>query len=105
MSENRDEVVRRIEDAPSGLAYVMRKHDAVFYRESGSEYIIDVPRRSRSGKPDHRVYERWTISKREVQLMTDDLDSGVPPMRFDARPANQKAPARSLKGWGGKRTR
>lgn len=97
-----NEVVHRIEEASSGLAYVMRKHDAVFYWESGGQYILDVPRRTRSGKPDHRASEQWTISKKVVELMSSDLDKGVPPMRFDAqRPT--KAHASSRKGWGGKR--
>ena len=90
MIEFRDETVRRIEDAPSGLAYVMQKHDAVFYFERGGEYIIDVPRRTRSGKPDHRTYESWRISKGKIDLMSGDLGHGMPPMEFDAEPLRSR---------------
>lgn len=48
-TESWHESVHRIEDAPSGLAYVMRQHDALFYKERGSVYVIDVPKRTRSG--------------------------------------------------------
>jgi len=92
-----------VEEAPLGLAYVMRKHDAVFYRERGDAYIIDVPKRTRSGKPDHREYEEWTITRDKVDLMTKDLECGVPPMRLDAQPQAPGRRRRSLKGRGGKR--
>lgn len=77
---------RRIEDAPSGLAYVMRRHGAVFYHERGGEYIIHVPRRTGGGRPDHRVYEAWRISGEKIELMSANLDHGMPPMNFDAEP-------------------
>ena len=100
-----NEAVRRIEDAPSGLANVMRKHGAVFYREGRDKYIIDVPKRTKRGTPDHRSYEQWTISKNQIELMTSDLDSGVPPLRFDAKPPIRNLRRHSLKGRSTKRVR
>jgi hypothetical protein len=91
-----DETVHRIEDAPSGLQYVMRRHGSVFYRERGSRYLLDVPKRTRTGREDHREYQQWSIEKSKVELMTRDLDCGMPPLDYDAEPVKSK-PARSLK--------
>ncbi len=102
VTESWHESVHRIEEALSGLAYAMRQHDAVFYKERGSVYVIDVPKRTRSGKRDHRVYEEWTISKEKVELMSKDLDFGMPPLRFDPQPPQKRRPAPG-KRWGGKR--
>jgi hypothetical protein len=87
-----EEKIQRVEDAPLGLAYVLRKHDSLFYVERGSKYLIDVPRRTKAGKPDHRNYERWVISKDKVELTTKDLECQIPPLRFDAEPLRTKKP-------------
>jgi len=77
----------------------MQKHDAIFYLQRGNEYVIHVPRRTRSGKPDHRVYEDWRISKAKVELMTNDLEQGTQPMRFDAQPPKKRELTPSRKRW------
>jgi len=88
----RPEKVCRIEDAPSGLAYIMRKHGAVFYSEQVSHYLIHIPsqkggrRRLRS-----RDYEFLKISKRDVELISAQIDRGAPPMEIDAQPVRRRA--------------
>jgi len=55
-----DEIVHRVEEAPLGLAYVMRKHER-FLQGRGDAVHIDV-RSAPGAESRHREYEEWTIT-------------------------------------------
>jgi hypothetical protein len=97
--------VRRIEDASQGLACIMRQYDCVFWEPYGSDYLIHVPKRTKSGKRDHRSYEKRLVEKAQVENADECLRHGNMPMRWalKAHPPTEKRPPKSLKAGGGKR--